>query len=243
MNDLYCKDFEFMNADKQLAYNDLRETIKKRSKLDLEFLEKFMAFSQTCVCSTRWKVVQCAPIFGNNQEAMNYVTFCAEYLGLSERTVRKLYEVFERFVVCAVDGKSNQKSFSYILPDFNELTLSKLFELLSVSINDLRTAFDSGELHSAMTQKQLRQWVKLHNDGEPTSVDVKEEINDGYPVVGKFIEKDKTPKIETYDSIVYLIGYVKNNNFRSVDAMKKSIIEQLTDLKETLKKEFKLDID
>jgi len=242
MNDLYCKDFEFMNADKQLAYNNLKETIQKRSKLDLEFLEKFITFSRACSCGSQWAVVKWSSVFDKNKQSMNYVTFCAEYLGLSENTVKKLYLIYERFVQI-VDYPDGKKSFSYILPDFNDFTLSKLFELLSVSINDLRSAFDSGELHSAMTQKQLRQWVKLHNDGEPTSVDVKEEINDGYPVIGKFIEKDKTPKIETYDSIVYLIGYVKNNNFRSVDAMKKSIIEQLTDLKETLKKEFKLDID
>ena len=238
MNDLYFKDFEFMNADKQLAYNDLRETIKKRSKLDLEFLEKFMAFSQTCVCSTRWKVVQCAPIFGNNQEAMNYVTFCAEYLGLSENTVKKLYLIYERFIQI-VDYPDGKKSFSYILPDFNNFTLSKLFELLSVSINDLRSAFDSGELHSAMTQKQLRQWVKLHNDGEPTSVDVKEEINDGFNTA----DEVDTQFSESCACLKDIFNFVKHVEYTSVSKFKQDMLKQLQRLKETLKKEFKLDID
>lgn len=238
MNDLYFKDFNFSDSHAQCAYDNLKSTIQARSKLDLEFLEKFITFSRACTCASQWEVAKLSSVFDKNKQSINYLAFCAEYLGLSENTVKKLYLTYERFVQI-VDYLDGKKSFSYILPDFNDFTLSKLFELLSVSIDDLDKAFDSGELHSSMTQKQLRQWVKLHNDGEPTSVDVKEEINDGFNTA----DEVDTQFSESCACIKDIFNFVKHVEYTSVSKFKQDMLKQLQRLKETLKKEFKLDID
>jgi len=240
MNDLYCKDFEFLNDGNQKAFNRLKETIQKRAKLDLEFLEKFIAFSSECLGTTQFACAKGAYLYKKDTTEINYLSFCAEYLGLSESTVKKLYLVYERFVL-VVDYPKGKKSCSFILPEFNDIPLSKIFELLSVSINDLQTAFDAGKLNVNMTQKQLRDWVKLHNNGTESTIDVKESIND--ELVEDDDDNQDTLKLKTYNKILDYIEFFKTTEESDATRLKKLFVTDLHSIKNALKKEFNLEVD
>ena len=93
MNDLYCKDFEFLDKDNQTAYDTLKQSILKRSRLDLEFLQSFIEFSRT-FGTTQYECIKYSHVIDKDNKTINYITFCAEYLGLSEDKIQDEFNDF-----------------------------------------------------------------------------------------------------------------------------------------------------
>lgn len=239
MNDLYCKDFYFVNEEKQTAYDNLKQTILKRSRLDLEFLQSFIEFSRT-FGTTQFECIKYSYVIDKDNKTINYITFCAEYLGLSETTIKRLYLTYERFIIECVDAPNSQKSFSWVLPLFNDMTLSKIFELLPCSLEQLRNAYDKEILSANMTQKQLREYVKSLKNGFGQAQKVLEQIEEEQ-------EQDKQeaeePKLKTYYKILDYIDFFKNTEESDAKQLKKLFVVDLHSLKNSLIKEFGLNVD
>lgn len=245
MNDLYCKDFEFLNKDNQKAYDNLKRTILKRSRLDLEFLQRFIQFSRDCLGTVQFECAKYGWVYAKDNSTLNFTDFCSLYLGLSPSTISKLYTTYERFVIESFDvEKSTKKTFSWLLPEFNGMPLSKVFELLSVSIDDLSHAFDCGELSQHMTVKQLRAWVKNFK-GVKTSNKVDEAIDKDDDIEEESEEQpiDYSQCRKTYDKIISYIDFFKSTQENDPAQLKKLFVTDLHSIKNALIKEFGLEID
>lgn len=232
MNDLYCKDFEFLHDDEQREYDELKQVVWRRSQLDLQFLSKFINFSAYGARQN---------IYAKDGTKMDYITFCSVYLGLSETTVKRLYLVYERFARC-VDALNGQKTLSWLISDLECMPLTKIFELLPIAFNDVRDAFDRGDISPNMTQKQLREWVKAFKSTKNSNK------------VDEAIDKDDeeqqatTPDVaerhETYDAIVAYINLFNGMDFAQAkpDELKDIVVANLHCVKNLLVKEFGLKI-
>ena len=235
MNDLYCKDFEFLNADNQKAYENLKQTILKRSRLDLEFLQRFIEFSSECLGTVQYSCAKYAFIYDKNNSTMNFTDFCSSYLGLSSSTISKLYTTYERFIIENFAGeKCTKKTLSWILPEMRDMTLTKIFELLPISVDQLSRDFDKGVLSSNMTKMQLRAYVKDFKDGNADSAQVLEE----------YAEKDDEQQCrKTYDKIIAYIDFFKTTEESDPKQLKKLFVADLHSIKNALIKEFDLKFD
>ncbi len=245
MNDLYCKDFEFRDERGQKAYDNLKQTILKRSRLDLEFLQRFIQFSSNAFCSTQFVCVRSSGVYAKDDTRIGAIEFYANYLGLSERTIQKLYLTYERFIIeesFADVGASTEKTFSWILPEFRDMTLSKLFELLSISIDDLSNAFDRNDINPNMTVKQLREWVKAFKSTKNSNK--LEEAIDKDDEEQQAPTPDFAERHETYDAIVAYINLFNGMDFAEAkpDELKDIVVANLHCVKNLLVKEFGLKI-
>ena len=242
MNDLYCKDFEFLNKENQIAYDNLKQTILKRSRLDLEFLQSFMQFSSNAFCSTQFICVRSSGVYAKDDTRIGAIDFCAVYLGLSESTVKKLYLTYERFIIDKFDVElSNEKTFSWLVPEFNDMSLTKIFELLSISYNQLNKDFEKGTISPNMTVKQLRDYVKAFKDGNALAkkilekrADKDEELEEQSTNYSKFRK--------TYDKIISYIDFFKSTEETDPVQLKKLFVTDLHSIKNALIKEFGLEI-
>lgn len=239
MNDLYCKDFEFLLAGDQQAYDDLKQSILKRSRLDLEFLQAFISFSDK-VGITVYSRAKLVNVVSKDYKSINYITFCAEYLGLSESTIKKLYLTYERFVTEVVDYQTGEKSFSWALPLFSDMPLTKIFELLPCSLEQLRNAYDKDIISANMTQKQLREYVKSLKNGYGQANKVLEQIEKEQEEHDK--QEAEEPKLKTYNKILDYIDFFKNTEETDPKQLKKLFVVDLHSIKNCLIKEFGLDI-
>lgn len=243
MNDLYCKDFEFLNKENQQAYDKLKQTVLKRSRLDLEFLERFIHFSRDCLGTVDFACAKYGWVYAKDNSKMNFNVFCALYLGLSESTIRKLYLTYERFVIVPFDvEQTGKKTFSWLLPEFRDMSLTKLFELLTISINDLSSAFDNARLSPHMTVKQLRAWVKDFK-GIDTCNKVEEAIENEDDVPNYAPQQDYSQCRKTYDKIIAYIDFFKTTEESDPKELKKLFVADLRNVKNALIKEFGLQID
>ncbi len=243
MNDLYCKDFEFLNKDNQQAYENLKQVVLKRSRLDLEFLQKFIEFSSTTLGTTQYACAKYAHIYDKDNKTLNYTIFCAEYLGLSERTIQKLYQTYERFVIDAVDGADGKKTFSWAIPLFSDMSLTKIFELLPCSLEQLRNAYEKEIISANMTQKQLREYVKSLKDGYGQANKVLEQVEQVQQEDTDSNQSEQSePKLKTYNKLKDIISYCRMSDFDSVKDMRAYIVSKLIELRAQLVVEFDLDI-
>ena len=239
MNDLYCKDFYFSNEEKQTAYDNLKQTILKRSRLDFEFLQSFIEFSKT-FGSTQFECAKYFIVVDKDNKTINYITFCAEYLGLSERTIQKLYQTYERFVIYADVGGDGEKSFSWAIPLFNNMTLSKVFELLPCSLEQLRIAYEKDILSAHMTVKQLREYVKSLKNGFGQAQKVLEQIEEEQ---AQDKQEDTSNKLDTYNKIQSIIQIFENPINLTKDKVIDRILMYLHSISDCLVDEFNLSID
>ena len=241
MNDLYCKDFEFLNKDNQQAYENLKQVVLKRSRLDLEFLQKFIEFSSTSLGTTQFLCAKSANIYSKDNKTMNYITFCAEYLGLSESTIKKLYLTYERFVTEVVDYQTGEKSFSWAIPLFSDMSLTKIFELLPCSLEQLRNAYDKDIISANMTQKQLREYVKSLKNGYGQANEVLEQIEKEQEEHDK--QEAEEPKLETYNKIQSVIEIFQGTVNLTKEQIRQRILTYLYSISDCLVKEFGLNVD
>ena len=239
MNDLYCKDFEFLNKDNQSAYDNLKQSILKRSRLDLEFLQSFIEFSKT-FGTTQYECIKYSHVIDKDNKTINYITFCAEYLGLSETTIKRLYLTYERFIVECDVAPNEQNSFSWALPLFNDMTLSKIFELLPCSLEQLRTAYDKDILSANMTVKQLREYVKSLKNGFGQAQKVLEQIEEEQE---QDKQEDTSNKLDTYKKIQLIIQIFESPIDLTKDNLIKRILMYLHSISDCLVDEFNLSID
>lgn len=239
MNDLYCKNFEFLNKDNQTAYDTLKQIILKRSRLDLEFLQNFIEFSKT-FGTTQYECIKYSNVIDKDNKTINYITFCAEYLGLSETTIKRLYLTYERFIIECVDAPNSQKSFSWVLPLFNDMTLSKVFELLPCSLEQLRNAYDKEILSANMTQKQLRDYVKFLKNGLDQAQKVLEQIEEAQE---QDKQEDTSNKLDTYNKIQSIIQIFEEPIDLTKDKVIDRILMYLHSISDCLVDEFNLSID
>lgn len=242
MNDLYFKDFEFKYERTQEAYDNLKQTILKRSRLDLEFLEQFIQFSSKAFCSDQFIRVRTSGVYSKDNTCIGAIEFFADYLGLSESTIKKLYLTYERFIIVKFDVElSPEKTFSWLVPEFNDMTLTKIFELLSISYNQLNKDFEKGTISKNMTVKQLRDYVKTFKDGNALAEAVLEEHAD----------KDENPQEQTtdysqcrktYDKIMECIAKIESLDFKesSPVQLKKIVLSSLRSIETELIDEFSL---
>lgn len=233
MIDLICKPFEFEEARVQKSYDSLQQTIRARTQLDLEFLERFIHFSSECVCSTQFLCAKTANVTNKDNMRISYLTFCAEYLGLSESTVKKLYLTYERFIIQTDVGLNGKKTFSWLVSDFSEMSLSKIFELLPISIEQLNRDFGNGTLSPYMTVKQLREYVHTFSAHSKETLKVLETAR-------QETEQLEKENLRTYYVISNYITYFKEVGVRVAKEFRTQVIDSLQDIQRILCDEFKL---
>ena len=83
-----------------------------------------------------------------------YTELLAKYFGLSERYIYRLLEISGRFIDFVAGDKK------YKIPVLKEYSISKLQELLPLSLDLIERAFIDGLLNFKSTREQIRAFVK-----------------------------------------------------------------------------------
>ena len=100
-----------------------------------------------------------------------YTELLAKYFGLSERYIYRLLEISSKFIDFVAGDKK------YKIPDLKEYSISKLQELLPLSLDLIRQAFFDGKLNFKSTREQIRSFVKSSKSINAKTV-VEESVSD-----------------------------------------------------------------
>lgn len=120
-----------------------------------------------------------------------------DFFGLDLRYVEKCIKVYKKFMCFNIVGDVADLNVRYVewFQDFNK---SKLFELLSVSNEQLKLDIQTKRLSSDMTVKQIREYVKALKGGEKEENKVLEEQTEDFEEREPFDVK-KTYSVEYYE--------------------------------------------
>lgn len=107
------------------------------------------------------------------------LTILEKCFGFCEKYVCQIARVINKFLVIKTQNdvvleKDKDNSCAYIYDFLNDLTISKLIELLPLSNAQIMFAFESGELNYMSTVKQIREYVKLRKSCSCSNDDVEE---------------------------------------------------------------------
>ena len=151
---------------------------------------------------------------------------------------RFLIIYYERFIIECDVAPNEQKSFSWTIPLFRDMTLTKIFELLPCSLEQLRTAYEKDILSANMTVKQLREYVKSLKNGFGQAQKVLEQLEEEQDK-----QEDTSNKLDTYKKIQLIIQIFESPIDLTKDNLIKKILMYLHSISDCLVDEFNLSID
>ena len=160
---------DFKLSDEEFEDNELNDLIKLLKKSYDKSIESFCL-----LCKAVYEInekFKNMPVYKTKRTGANYnkLEFFALF-GFDHSLVSKYCNCYLKFVeMCAGAPK--------LQPVFLGYTPSKLFELLSVSNDQLMRDMESGALKSSMTKMQIREYVKALKGGATSKV---LEENDDY---------------------------------------------------------------
>ena len=161
---------DFKLSDEEFEDNELNDLIKLLKKSYDKSIESFCLLCKAVnEINEKFKNM---PVYKTKRTGANYnkLEFFALF-GFTQQEVSKYCNCYLKYVCNSPAGGLN------LQPVFLGYTPSKLFELLSVSNDQLMRDMESGALKASMTKMQIREYVKALKGG--TSSKVLEE-NDDY---------------------------------------------------------------
>lgn len=113
------------------------------------------------------------------------ITILDHYFGFSEKYIERVVRCINKFLVVKAQDDvvlGTQIGYiNYIFDFLYDLTISKIIELLPLSNDQIKKAFDTGSLSIQSTCKQIREYVKAIKGGANTENKVLEDTsNDDY---------------------------------------------------------------
>ena len=154
------------------------------------------------------------------------ITILEKCFGFSAKYIERLVRIINKFIVV---NSQNDVVLEYILDFLKDLTISKLQELLPLSIEQIKKAFDKKDLTYKSTIKDIREYVKSINGGankdnkvlEEQPEELEEEITDCSQLIRfkaenfeymKDIVKEQKKFKDTSECINYLLEYAREHN-------------------------------
>jgi len=139
--------------------------------------------------------------FETDDKRYPFERYVNDFFGLDLRYVEKCIKIFKKFGVKFIPGAgADQFNYTFDL-DFIYFSKSKLFELLPVSINQLKSDISNGVLSPDMTKIQIRKYVKNLKGGAKEENKVLEEtksLDEQEESVPDAFDPHKTYKLEYY---------------------------------------------
>lgn len=93
-----------------------------------------------------------------------FTELLAQCFGLSERYIYRLVQISGKFINFVAGDKK------FKIAELHDYTISKLQELLPLSLNQIELAFQDNELTSKSTREQIRSYVKSLSGSKPDKV-------------------------------------------------------------------------
>lgn len=100
---------------------------------------------------------------GSKKNKVLFIEYLGQKFGLDEKTIYNYIKIADRFI-------SFLAGETYCIYELKDYTIAKLQELLPVSNDTIKQAFQSGELTYKSTRKQIRDWVKTQKGNTASSV-------------------------------------------------------------------------
>ena len=98
--------------------------------------------------------------FHTKDKRYTFKRYCLEVIGLTENYVNRCIKCYEKFMFIEKSCGAAQFVIVSIKNKFVNFSKTKLFELLSVSNDQLDKDITSGVLHSDMSVREIREYVK-----------------------------------------------------------------------------------
>ena len=93
-----------------------------------------------------------------------FTELLAKFFGLSESYIYRLVQISDKFI----DFRAGAKKFK--IPELKEYSISKLQELLPVSLDSIKQAFSNNLLNYKSTREDIRSYVKTLKGTTPNKV-------------------------------------------------------------------------
>ena len=93
-----------------------------------------------------------------------FTELLAKFFGLSESYIYRLVQISDKFI----DFRAGAKKFK--IPELKEYSISKLQELLPVSLDSIKQAFSNNLLNYKSTREDIRSYVKTLKGTTPKKV-------------------------------------------------------------------------
>ncbi len=165
------KEITFNEENVQLALKSFESNLQSRRTVDLYFLINLYEFKEAwtykagypSACETIIQYYNGAQYGLDNCYSFN--AFMKKYFGLDRIYMFKCFKVYERFITkCCGAATFKYEGFS----------ISKLFELLTLSNTQIQADIDCGLLKPTMTFKEIREYVKSTKNGSKDNSDSEE---------------------------------------------------------------------
>ena len=153
-----CKS-AFYNAGVKDCINTIHAIMSKKTSIDVEFIY-YLDKLRRCLKDAKFSKSDSCMLF-SVKDGMSYYFYelYEKAFGLSSSTTEKLLRVANKFIECRADVGGNLKP-KFIYGFLYDLSISKIIELLPLSMASILSAFDNGYLTKYSTVKQIREYIK-----------------------------------------------------------------------------------
>lgn len=165
--DLLETDNPKMSKNLRQAITDIYQCQRQLVRNDFNFLVALYNLYQLGDMKQLEYLIYCR--FTKHNESMNIYQLCEKYFGLGRKYIDKCLRICYRFITWS------DVAPEYTVPILNDLTLSKIMELLTLSADQINFAVKEGYIKSYSTVKELRDYVKSLKGGEKEENKVLEE--------------------------------------------------------------------
>ena len=160
----YLPGIKFDNSNITLALKDIAKILEETQRNDYRFL---CAIRQLIKDSSHGNL-----ILSGHIENLKYswvssdytvITILQKLFGFSVDYIEKVTRIINKFLILKPFGdvaEKNIRAVYYVLEELNSYTISKLKELLPLSIEQIKKAFDKKDLTYKSTVKEIREYVK-----------------------------------------------------------------------------------
>lgn len=150
-------DLKFRTARIKVALKDISTILESTKRNDFDLL---CAIATLIKDSTHANYVyyDCSYLkytYIDEDSGLHMVDILEKYFGFSPSYVEKMVRVINKFISAVDCG-----NYKYNLEICKDLTISKMIELLPLSISDIEFAFLKGNLTFKSTSKEIRDYVK-----------------------------------------------------------------------------------
>lgn len=158
-------------------FNGINQTLTKEQQVYILRLENIFKsnlrddFGLLCNVYELYKT--CKGSRGTDKDSVNtakitnkyrFTELLAKFFGLSERYIYRLIQISDKFI----DFVAGDKKIK--IPELKEYSISKLQELLPVSLDNIKQAFSNNLLNYKSTREDIRSYVKTLKGATPNKV-------------------------------------------------------------------------
>lgn len=172
--DLYSQYGVKITAEQQKLLNNLEQILSNHLRDDYGLLcnlWKLYKSTKSSVTLSNLASADCAFIGDKVGNKMRVTELLGNKFGLSEKTIYNYLKIADKFI----DFLAGEK---FIVLELKDYSISKLQELLPLSIDTIRQAFRDGTLTYKSTRAEIRQFVKSLQGSKKEKVIDNDQPND-----------------------------------------------------------------